>query len=1129
MAKILGLDLGTNSIGWAIIDDYQKKILGTGVRIFPEGVDNLGDGERELSKNASRTQYRSTRRQVFRRKMRKRMLLKVLAKNGMCPVTKEEIAAWNNKEGYPKSMGLTDWFKLDPYTLRAKATADKISLMELGRVFYHMSQRRGFLSNSRSAGTDEGVLFDGKNEEGKTGINSTIDNMGNSTLGEYLNSISPKPNEPYRDDLERIRNRYTIRKMYVDEFERIWKEQAKHHEQLTSDLKETIGGRKKDGYGKDGILFYQRELRSQKHTVGKCSFEPKKHRSPISALPVDEFRVYQWVNTVECNGSKLSEADRQTVVDYLLRRPKPNFKAIRKAIKKQDAHYNFNYKDDDKIVGTNTISELCNKKYFGEGWFELSPQQQEDVWHALYFFEDRDKLKAYAKENWGFDEERAERISKLNLKDGYSSLSRKAINNILPFLKRGFTYDVAVALGGVKNAFGSTWHALSDEQKQFIEDNVPSIVKQGKRGGYLEDLRSVLRSEFSLSEKQLEKLYHHSASINAEQQVPKLPKGTEADREIQSIRNPVVATALFEVRKVVNELITRFGAFDQINVEMARDLKVSKSKRNDIRREQKRLEKENDRVRAEVLGVDQRSTHENILKYKLWEECDRTCPYTGKKISLTQLFNGDVQIEHIIPWSRSLNDSYMNKTLCFADENRAKGDLTPFEYYSKQGPDKWEEVKQRALTLFSNKPHYPNAYAKFKQFVTKKFDSDFISRQLNDTRYISKEAKNYLEKICDDVQVSPGQMTANLRHKWGMNEILNNEDDSKTRDDHRHHAVDALVMACSKRKYLQELSKWNRYYRSYDLKSFPMPWEGFWKDAKESIDSILVSHKKDRRVLTITNVKTKKSGVQHTNKGIAARGALHKETVYGKRQAPNADEAYHVRKPIDSLTTKKHIDKVVDPAIRQLILQRIDQLGGFVNGKIIPDGAFFKVNENKVKTPQLFLPNKNGAPVPIKKVRMREALGNAEVLKDTNQYVNPRNNHHVLIYKDAEDNLKEDVVTFWTAVERKLQNQPIVQLPEDGTEIVTTLMINDTFILGQDENVLDWNNLEMKSISYAVFKVQSVSSMYYEFRLLADSRSQFKFAPYYYRIQSFGEGKVGWKSFSPIKVHISASGIITKL
>ena len=170
----------------------------------------------------------------------------------------------------------------------------------------------------------------------------------------------------------------------------------------------------------------------------------------------------------------------------------------------------------------------------------------------------------------------------------------------------------------------------------------------------------------------MRKLYHHSATIDVAALIDKLPVGKEADKEIQKIKNPIVITALFELRKLVNELLDEHGKIDEIKVEMARDLKVSKSQRNQIRRDQKRLEKENDRVKTEVLKYTNLS-HDTILKFKLWEECKKTCPYTGMPIPLNELFTNKWQIEHIHPWSKSLNDSFSNKTLCLGTENIKKG------------------------------------------------------------------------------------------------------------------------------------------------------------------------------------------------------------------------------------------------------------------------------------------------------------------------------------------------------------------------------------------------------------------------------------------------------------------------
>jgi len=1125
MTKILGLDLGTNSIGWALIDDKHNQIVGLGSRIFPMGVENLGEGEgREMSKNAGRTGARGVRRQFFRRRLRKKILLKALSEHEMCPMVSDDFQDWKRTKQFP-SEKLASWFALNPYELRHKALNEKLSLEEIGRIFYHLIQRRGFLSNSRKGGTDDGAIFKGNPKEGKIGITETQDKILEKTLGSYLFEIYPNQNEPYQDGLERIRNRYTTRKMYVEEFELIWNKQSQYHSILNEDLKTLFGGRKLDGYKEDGILFHQRPLRSQKHLVGNCSFEPAKTKCPISAIPFEQFRVWQWVNTVEYNGRKISQEEKEKIVEFLYANEKPEFKKIRKVIGKESAEFKFNYKDDDKIVGTHTISNLSNKKFFGKKWFEFSDKEQEDIWHVLYFFDSKSNLKEYAIKNWNFNEEQAEAISKFNLKDGYANLSRKAISNILPFLQLGYTYDIAVVLGGIKNVFGTDWEKLSEEKRNYLIDNVEGIVRSKTKGGFIDIIKSILRNDFNVSDNQLRKLYHHSATINVAELLEKLPLGKEADKEIQAIRNPIVITALFELRKLVNELIEDHGKIDEIKVEMARDLKISKSQRNKIRKEQNRLERENDRIKARLLEEGQRIKHDNILLYKLWEECKHVCPYTGRTISLSQLFSGEVQIEHIHPWSRSLNDSFSNKTLCYADENRKKGNQTPFEFYGNDEAN-WSAIKERALKLFSDTKEYPNAYQKFKRFVQQKFDDDFSSRQLNDTRYISKEAKNYLSKICKNVMVSPGQATSNLRQKWGLNHILNDEN-AKTREDHRHHAIDALVMACTKLSYVQELSKWNRYNRTYDLKKFPLPWETFNYDAEKAVDKILISHKKVSNDITVRTHVTEINGIKHKNIGVAARGQLHKETVFGKRTF-NGEEAFHVRKSIESLETAKQIDKVVDEAIRLLILKKINELGGFVKDKV-PANTFFNVDENGIKQPQIFLPNKKGEPVPVLKVRVKENIGGAEKLKENvNQWVNPRNNHHVLIYKDEKGNLKEVVVTFWTVVERKRTGESVYKLPIDGKEIVTTLHINDMFLLGLREEEIIWENPDYEILKEHLYRIQKLSSKFYEFRLNTEASIQNNFHPFYVRIQSFGEGKTGWDTFNPIKVKISVSGKIKR-
>ncbi len=1090
MSKILGLDLGTNSIGWAIVDDKEKKILDAGIRIFPMGV-NLDKGK-EVSKNETRRTKRGIRRQSFRRKMRKELLFKELQSNGMAPVKVEDF---------------TEWFKQNPYQIRERAVDKPVSLMEMGRAFYHMIQRRGFKSNRKAGSNEDSTIFKGDAKIGKVGILETNEQMNkHKTLGQYLSSINPHET--------RIRNRYTTRKMYIDEFNIIWEEQKKYHLALKDELKAKLGINDK---GKEtGVLFHQRPLKTQKHLIGKCTFESDKTKCPISAIPFEMFRAWQWSHSVEHNGEKLSKEERQKVVSFLLSKEKPTFKEIRKHLAYLGEANNFNYSDDDKIVGSYTILKLS--KLFGKVWDEFSDKQKEDIWHIIYNATDSEWLSEYAQKKWDFSEKQINELNKINFKQDYASLSRKAITNILEFLP-DYRYDESVVLAGVKNAIGSQWQKLDEAKCKEIVDTVVSIITS--TDNYIETVKDYLKNHCGLSDEKLKKLYHHSAKIEAKTQLPKLPIGLEADKEIASLRNPMVTQALFELRSLMNELLNTYGSFDEIKLEMARDLKSSSKQRTEIRKAQRQLEEENDKVKSELDKLNQPISHYNLLRYKLWKECKHICPYTGEEIKISDLFTGKIQIEHIIPWSRSLNDSFNNKTLCYSHENIAKGDKTPFEYYGRD-EKKWHEVKERAKVLFAS----PKSYSKFKNFVTEQVPKDFISRQLNDTRYISKEARSYLEKVCERVKVAPGQMTAHLRHHWGLNSILNTEGDTKIRDDHRHHAIDAIVMACFTQNHLNEISKWNRYNKSYEMEKISEPWDGFRKSAKEAVEKILVSHKNTNRVLTSKTVVTKKGKKTFINKGISARGQLHLETVYGKHKDENGNEYYHVRKSLEAIDNKAKVNKIVDPVVKHLVLNAIEKAGGFTGDKKdkVPTSAFFKTDDNGIKQPLVFLPNDNGNPVPIKKVRIKEVSSGAVQLKGSlNQWVEPGSNHHILIYKNNNEELQEQVVTFWEAAERKKQKLSIFQLPDNGKSIVATMQINDFFLLGVNDSIIDWNNPDSKFLSQFLYRIQKLSTFYYTFRKHTasslDNKDEEK------SIRSFK----GWNELTPVKVKISPTGTITKI
>ena len=400
MERALGLDVGANSIGWAVIESNgtDGRILGCGVYVFPEGVENLGQGEREISLNATRRGARQRRRQLYHRKLRKRALLKLMGDAGLCPsLSPEELRTWQNTGTFPERPEFLQWLKLNPYLLRQRATTEKVSLFELGRIFYHIAQRRGFPSKSRSAASDDrSVIEDGDPKSGKIGIAQTkklLESNGHPTLGAALAALYPPDGKPFSNRYTRIRNRYTDRQMYIDEFEYIWSVQQPYYpDVLTEELKTALGGRRIDGYKRDGILFFQRPLRSQKHLVGRCSFEPSKPRCQKSHPLYERFRAYQTANNIRCNDLPLTADEREKVVRLLLTKKQITFAKIRKALKKTSAEFIFNYDDTETFVGSPTTAVLSSKNIFGARWFELSDDEQHKIWHALQSFDNVENL-----------------------------------------------------------------------------------------------------------------------------------------------------------------------------------------------------------------------------------------------------------------------------------------------------------------------------------------------------------------------------------------------------------------------------------------------------------------------------------------------------------------------------------------------------------------------------------------------------------------------------------------------------------------------------------------------------------------------------------------------------------------
>ncbi len=1127
----LGLDIGTNSIGWAVVNAEINNIIGSGVRIFQAGIENIGQGEKEISRNAQRRDNRLKRRQYFRRRLRKRILLNLLHQLKMAPDDFKALKDGSQEEAFRQ------WFSQNPYSLRAKAVSEKINLQQLGRVFYHLAQHRGFQSNSRRAisAEDKGSkIFDSTGD--KPGIFATRAKLKSHTLGSYLSTLYPAEGQPFSPATERIRNRYTTRQIYIDEFEAIWARQSQYYpDLLTPALKETIGGRKNKligaenesagKYKNDGILFFQRPLKSQRQKLGKCTFEKNKNRCPKSHYSFEEFRLRQFLNGIKVDGRSLTEQELEKA--WLWGRKKkvdPKFNALRKHLKLQDDYFQFNYPDDQRIPACPTIAKLSNKLVFGDGWFSLPEKEKQDRWHIIYNAKDVDWLGQYAIKRWSKDEKSAKYIAeKVHLADGYGNLSLKAINNILPFLRKGFTYDAAVALAGVRNAFGAdNWLALGHDVRDSIVAEVFRLIRQNRAGGFMDELKAFLENHFELPQNWQKKLYHHSLTKFADGQLDRLLVNSDANRAINNIRNPIVITALYETRRLVNTLLEKFGPFDQIHLELGKEVKGNKQQRKRIAAANKNRDENRRKVVEALEKANVPVNYENILKYRLWLECEQTSPYTGNKINFDQLFDGSIEIEHIHPWSRSLNDSWTNKTLCETSINREKTNRTPYEYFSSLG--QWDKAKDIALRIFKTSKEFPGRYAKFEQFAKENFDDDFVSRQMNDMRYASQEARKLLSQVCKTVRVFPGALTGELRQQWGLNTLINDDNIAKNRTDHRHHAIDAIVIALATTKNFQQLARFQKYGQRNERRTqVDEPWDGFRGDAQRSIDSILVSHRKSNRAITKRMVKTVKKGNTYLNKGVAARGLLHKETVYGKRKDPATGmETFRVRKSLDLFKNIKQLNKIADQSLLKHIKNYLTEKHGIdVENEetTIPKDAFFYKDEQGKTHTHISLPNRRGKVVPVFKARVKEKGSNMKPLKeDVNQFVDPRSNHHVLLYLDENEKMKEQVVSFWEAVERAKNGDPVIQMPPEAKTFVASLEINDMFLIGLEEE--DWESLSPTYLSDKLYRVQKLSSGDYGFRHHLAAKQDI--GSQEIRISSTRK----WQQLKPVKVRIGIDGSI---
>ena len=848
----LGIDLGTASIGTALVElsgsaehPHPINILHMGVRIFDDGR----DPKTKIPLGVARRVAKQTRKMFDRYLRRRKRLIDTLI----------EFKIWPADETQRKALCL-----LNPYDIRTRALDEKISLPELGRAIFHLNQRRGFKSNRKTDGGE-----DGKIRQAVAKLEETFQKEGCRTLGEFYHNRLNK-GQSVRARLEGAGAKasypfYPSRQMIECEFDKIWDKQSEFYPDiLTESARNKIRS----------TLLYQRPLKPA--IPGKCFLEPSENRAPIASPYFQRFRILQTINELRIidrygEQRQLSLKERNILLEYLSQKKELNFSATKKLLS-LSIHDRFSIQDErrDKFQGDQIAALLSNKKYFGKNWYKLPLDNQNEIVKALINEENTETLIGVLCA-FGLSKEAAAQLSEETLPTGYGRLSIVALKKIIPFLEEAvITYSEAATKAGYNhsdNYTGEIFHYLPYYGK-VLENRV-------MRGS-----------------------------------------GNEADNDEDrygKVGNPTVHIALNQLRRVVNCIIKHFGPPEQIVIEVARDLKMTQEEIKDYKRKQADNEKRNERIDSELKKLGQTINRENRERYKLWEELadnpmDRCCPYTGQSISIEKLFSEEVEIEHILPFAQTYEDSLANKTLSMRFANRLKQNRSPYEAFAEHSY-KGILSYQEMLDKLPKDKAWENKRWRFEKGAMDRYNAngDFQARQLTDTAYASRLALEYLKFVCpkNSVWAIPGKLTSMLRRQWGLNSILGRElpDGSfeKSRDHHGHHAIDGLVVAMTDRAMLKKISEatqinWEHQERI--LSHIDPPIIDIYDQAKERLSHLVVSHRKDH--------------------GLG--GELHNKTAYGIIGEFKEGEVSTVRHkvPITSITGS-NFNQIQNEAIRYSI------------------------------------------------------------------------------------------------------------------------------------------------------------------------------------------------------------------
>ena len=1163
---VLGLDLGVGSIGWCLIAlDAQgdpAEILGMGSRVVP--LNNATDAAdfsigKAFTANQERTARRTMRRGFARYQLRRYRLRRELEKVGMLPdaalIQLPLLELWELRE-------------------RAATAGGRLALPELGRVLCHINQKRGYRhvkSDAAAIVGDEGEKKKDSNSAYLAGIRANDEKLQDEhkTVGQYFaeqlrqsQSESPTGGISYR-----IKDQIFSRQRYIDEYDQIMAAQRVHYPDILTD--EFIR------MLRDEVIFMQRPLKSCKHLVSLCEFEKQEKVmrvqqddgkggrqlverkikfgpkvAPKSSPLFQLCRIYEAVNNIRLtrpDGSPrdITPEERAKIIAHLQSSASLSFAALKKLLKEKaliadqltsksglkgnstrvalaaalqpypQYHHLLDMELETRMMTVQLTDEETGEVTEREVAVVTDSYVRQPLyrlWHILYSIEERDAMRRALITQLGMKEEDLDgglldQLYRLDfVKPGYGNKSAKFICKLLPQLQQGLGYSEACAAVGYR-------HSNSPTSEEITERTL------------LEKIPLLQRNE---------------------------------------LRQPLVEKILNQMINLVNALKDEYG-IDEVRVELARELKMSREERERMAEGNRRREKENKAIAEKIRECGLFPTKSRIRKYMLWEEAGEQCLYCGQILTLSQCLNGDdMEVEHIIPKSVLYDDSYGNKTCACRRCNKEKGNRTALEYIRAKG---WEaEYMERINGLLDKKAI---SYSKHQRLRWLKEDipSDFLERQLRLTQYISRQAMAILQQGIRRVSASEGGVTARLRSLWGYDDILHtlNLDrydsmgetervsregetteklrikDWSKRKDHRHHAIDALVVASTRQGYIQRLnrvsSESEREAMSGEIevqkatKTDKLSLLERWltqrphlsvRAVSDKVAEILISYRPGKRVVTRGRNIYLRHGKKCVQSGLLVpRGPLSKETVYGQITV-NGEPQIVCKYDLHSLKAKD-VDYVVDLALRKRLKELLAQHGGKEKeafaGYVYMDEAG---TQGPIRSVRCFTGLDRDKMKAVKYDEQGEAVG----------FVSPRNNHHLAIYRTPKGKLVESIVTFWDAVDRARYGIPLVithprevmeqvlqrgdipesvlsLLPPSDWVFVDSLQQDEMVIIGLSDEELQraFEAQDYRKLSEHLYRVQKMSSSYYVFRYhletsVADDKNTAGRIPKFHRVQS---------------------------